>query len=644
MDNKKITKFICENCIPERHPLLFKNKDLFLKEMTFLFENPTAMKDLFSVYHEGVRNGKSNKINSFVAYLLGITDIWNEGSDFKYKLDYKLTRLAPPDIDVDFEDREPVFKHILNKYGSDKTGFISTYQIIKAKSAVQYAFKVEGIEDNGMNADQFSIFMSKKVNPRAETFEEAISKYDLKPWVDKYPQVFEVARQIHGLQLYCGKHPAGIIVADKSLEEYVPIRRVGEEFVIEYDKDDVENIGLLKNDILGLVTLKHINQCIKVIEEDTGDKIVLEEIDINDQDVIDAIFRDMDAGGVFQFEKQEMYEVLKPVRPSSFAEVVACNALVRPGPKTADYHHMYGERKRDPSKVTYYHPSLEPILKETYGLILYQEQVMKMTRILAGFSATQADKIRKFIGKKQNDPAKVKEIQDMWLKGCEKMGLIDGRTAQKLWEIMVEFGKYAFNKSHSVAYAILSMWTAYLKHYYYPQFMSSWLTITLDHLPDFDIKLQRYYKEMKKRGYRVKSPDINLSKDRFYVLEDKKTIIEPFHINKGIGKNVGSQMSTFQPFSSFDDFLAKLSKSPLGSDVIDIFFDQGYFKSLMGMENLQSLRDKYHAWSYIRKKEKSVSKTRMGRIPVQTNLPGVGRLRNVEVLKERQGPSQQSII
>lgn len=614
-----------------RKQWLMSSKDhlcRFKNEINFIIENKTLINDFLNLYKTTQSPGNTNKPNSITSYLISLTNqIPDFSKPFNFNKNYKLTRISPPDIDCDFEVREPIFEYITNKYGKEYTGLISTYQIIKARSAVQYAFKVNNVCIGEMDADKTAKFISKKVRARYDTFEQAIDTRDLKEFTNKYPEIFKQAKKIHGMRLNCGQHPAGIVVADKPLIEYVPIRRVGDVHVIEYDKDDVENIGLLKNDILKVSVLELFHKCVDLIKERHKIEIDINSIDVNDPKLID-LFLNKDVNGVFQMEQPSMIEVLDVVKPMTFSDISACNSLVRPGPREAKFDVEYARRKTNPSLITYYHDSIKDILKETYGLILYQEQVMSMCRVLCGFTATEADKVRKFIGKKQTDEKKVSAIKNMFLSGCAKIGYLGQNEAESLWKIIQEFGSYAFNKSHSVAYAFVSMQTAYLKTYYYIEFMSCLLSINLnDGSLKWEESIKMYYEEMIRKGYTIKKPDINLSKPYFNIVDDK-TIIEPFHIYKGIGKNVSEYIASIQPFNDYEDFLEKMILSPISSDVMKLLIDNGCFNSLMKNIKIdkEHFMKTYNVYISLRKRDRAGTSKLV--VSQKQNYPSQDKLKN----------------
>lgn len=611
--------FVPDRILECKNNLVSMNR--FREEMEFVFSHDSLFNSFIEVKKAIETSGIKNNTNSLLAYLIGLTDVSPDyDNPFKFNSSYKLTRISPPDIDIDFEEREPIFEYLSEKYGADHTAFISTYIACKAKKSVQMAFKIKDIKMGDMDADQTSKWFSTKVR-NEDDFHESINQPEVKDYIGRYQEVFNLAEKIHGITTFVGKHAAGILITDKPINEYVPLLKKSSNGMVssEYDKDDVENIGLLKYDILKISTLGHIHKTIDMIEEKTGNKINIEEVPLNDDKVLD-LYRKRDTSGVFQMEKYTMLKTLEAVTVNSFSDIAACNALGRPGPIAEGYPEEYGRRQKNPALIQFYHPSLKDVLKDTFGLILYQEQVTKIAEILAGLTATQADKIRKFIGKKQTDEEKVIPIRNMFLDGCRRTATVNDDLALKIWKIMEGFGQYAFNKAHSVEYAIVSYWTAWLKTYYYVFFMAVLMSTTLDDGQDgSEESIEKYQKELRKRKYTILTPDINKSKSYFEVL-DENTIIEPFHVMKGIGRGVGESISKLQPFEDFEDFLQKTSGQRIGSDVMELMLNNGYFKSFDSKDNFM---EQYHIFAQKRKKDKvGRSNIPTGLINVKVPIPG----------------------
>lgn len=589
-----IPKVLQSMFFPDR-TCIFRNPDgLHLKrineELFYVKNNQELFNDIIELVKIGPLQGDKNEDNSLLAFLLGITNVEpNINEPFTFEIECKLNRFTPPDIDTDFEDRDAIFNYLFNKYGYKNCSFIGANSKCQARAAVQHAFKIHNVCCHGLDADKTAKMISKKVKDKPGlSFQEAIDTPELEEFKVHYPQYFDLAERLFGMVIHEQTHPAGIIVTDKPLSQYVPMKSLAKRdggkkgervMVTEYDCTDAENVGLIKNDFLGLQTLFHLHTTSDEVFRRHGIRILPKDIPLEDPETL-KIYQNLDTGGVFQMESPAMKSVIKNVHPTSFTDVVAVNALCRPGPMMEKYPEKYGQFKQNPELVTYYHHDMKSILKDTYGLFLYQEQVMKVTRVLAGFGPTQADKIRKFIGKKQTDEAKKKPIRDMFLQGCAKTGKIDEHTALQIWQTMERFGEYAFNKTHSVIYGVISWQTAWFKAHYYVEFMAGLLTSLIHNKkdPTSEVKLEEYKKEFKKKGYKIITPDVNFSKDYFSIVDDK-TIVEPFHVSKGIGKMVGTIISKHQPFSDIQDFCDKLRDEFPSTDVIEIMIENDYFRS-----------------------------------------------------------------
>lgn len=593
--------------IPDRYEK-YKHSQRFKDEFIYIVSKDELYKDIL-IEKEKLNNDihpvDTNKLNSLACYVLGFT---NKEPDlelgFKFNTKQVLTRISPPDIDIDFEEQESIFKYIRSKYGEDHVAFISTFQECKAKKSVQMAFKINGITVGDMDAHQTALFMSKQVR-NEDTFEESINQEGLREYLTRFKHVFDLAEKINGVKTTLGQHAAGFLATDKPLWEYIPVMKNKDGLLIsEWDKDDVENVGLLKYDVLKLDTMGLIHETVDMVKEKLGQDIDIESVNLYDPKVFE-VYQKVDTSGIFQMEKYTMRKALQSLDVQKFGDIVACNALGRPGPISEGYPDKYGERQKQPLKISYYHPKLRSVLEDTFGLILYQEQVMHITKILAGFTDSEADKVRKFIAKKQ-DEEKAKAIRQMFVDGCNMMKYVDENFSLEMWRIMEGFGSYAFNKAHSTAYGVISYWTAWLKTYYYPYFMANVMNTTLNKgTQDYEKNLDMYYGECKKNGINIIEPDINLSKDYYDVVNNGTAIVKPFHIKKGIGKKIGTNISRRQTFADFDDFLNKTGSCRIGQDVIEIMYNENYFRCFGDKSDLM---DQYHSYMKRRKREMSTSR------------------------------------
>lgn len=594
--------------IPDRYEK-YKNCQRIKNEFIYIVTKDELYDD-FNHEYKKLKNGdiepvNNNRLNSLACFLLGFTNKEpNLEMEFVFSTKKILGRISPPDIDIDFEEQEPVFKYVREKYGDDHVAFISTFGECKAKKSVQMAFKINGVTVGDMDAHQTAQFMSKQVR-NEDTFEESINQDGLKDYIPRFKHVFDLAEKINGIKTTMGQHAAGFLATDKPIWEYIPVTRNKDGLLIsEWDKDDVENVGLLKYDVLKLDTMGLIHSTVDMIKEKINQDIKIEKVNLHDPEVF-KLYQKIDTSGVFQMEKYTMRKALQSLNVVAFGDVVACNALGRPGPISEGYPEKYGERQRNPIKISYFHPKLKPILEDTFGLILYQEQVTNITKILAGFTNPEADKVRKFIAKKQ-DEEKAKAIRQMFVDGCSRIKYVDEDFALEMWRIMEGFGSYAFNKAHSTAYGVISYWTAWLKTYYYPYFMANVMNTTLNKsAQDYEKSLDTYYAECKRNGINVIDPDVNSSKDYFDVINNGTTIVKPFHIKKGIGKQIGTNIVKRQPFVDFENFLDKTGSCRIGSDVMEIMYNENYFKCFGDKTGFMDL---YQSYLVKRKREMSTTK------------------------------------
>jgi DNA polymerase-3 subunit alpha len=452
--------------------------------------------------------GRGSAAGSLVCYALGITMVDPIKYDLLFGRFINEERNDFPDIDVDFEDsrRKEVKDHLARKF--KHVASIATFSFFKDKGVVRDAARVYSIPVSEVN----------KALKTVETFEDFETAEATEEFRRKYPEVLTLARALRGRIRSTGLHAAGIVVANGPISKYAPMetrkdpKGVDKERipVVAYDMNDVADIGLIKIDALGLKTLSVISDALRKIEARTGKKIDLESLDLEDA----AVYRDMANGftkGMFQAEAVTYTDLAMKLELSSFNELVVSNALVRPGAMNT-VGAEYISRKNGLSQVNYVHPDVEAFTRETYGLIIYQEQVMRACVELAGMTWAEADRIRKIIGKKK-DVKEFDQYREHFVEGARKK--ISKRAAEKLWKDFEAHAGYSFNKSHAVAYSLLTYWTAWLKHYYPLEFMSS----ALANEGDKDV-LTDYLIESKRMGIPVKLPHVNTSASNFEIQGD----------------------------------------------------------------------------------------------------------------------------
>ena len=483
--------------------------------------------------------GRGSGAGSCVAWALRITDLDPLRWGLLFERFLNPERVSMPDFDIDFcqDRRDEVIRYVTGKYGKDNVGQIITFGSLKARSVIRDVVRVMGLPF--AEGDRIAKLVPEPVQGKTPPLKECIaSEPRLKQLLDD-PQVvqtftddkgraqrittkdvLEIAMSLEGLNRQAGLHAAGVVIAGKPLWEYVPIYKDGEsdQLVSQFSKDDAEAAGLVKFDFLGLKTLTVIDDAVRLIRRNHADRkdLTAESIPIDDPAVYALISRG-DTAGVFQMESSGFTQMVIDMKPSRFEDVIAAGALYRPGPldqKLDDGRTMvdvYIQRKHGKDKVTYAHPSLEPILADTYGVIVYQEQVMQISQVLAGYSLGRADLLRRAMGKKKAE-VMAKE-RSGFLEGAKKNGVED-RTAGAIFDLMEKFAAYGFNKSHSAAYGLLTVQTAWLKAHYPVEFMAALISSEASNTD----KVVLHVAEAREDGIEVLQPDVNESEKDFQAI------------------------------------------------------------------------------------------------------------------------------
>ena len=501
--------------------------------------------------------GRGSAAGSLVAYSLRITDVCPLRFDLLFERFLNPERVSMPDIDVDFDDerRGEVIEYVRDKYGRDSVGQIITFGTLKSRAAVKDVGRTLGFTPS--ETDALAKLIPNMPN-YSLTVREAIDKVSevgkLYNEDDRYRELLDFAMRLEGLSRHAGVHAAGVVIAPGPLDEYVPVCTQGskgsgargEESIVvtQYDMNALEKAGMLKMDFLGLKTLTIIKDALASIRMRTGDAPDLDTLPLEDE----ATYRMLRAGktaGVFQFESNLATDLVKSMRADRFDDLVAANALMRPGPLDAGMHKVYIRRKKGEEPVSYILPELEEILSPTYGVITYQEQVMRIAQKLAGISLAEADVLRKAVGKKDSDLIHA-ELDKFVTKAIDRG--YDRRIIEEIASQIETFGRYGFNKSHSVAYSILSFHTAWLKTHYPADFMAALLS---SQIGDTD-SVVKYINEAREIGIEVLPPDVNESGYKFTVIAEKR-------IRFGLGgiRNVGR--------SAIDSILAARETAPFTS-------------------------------------------------------------------------------
>jgi DNA polymerase-3 subunit alpha len=449
--------------------------------------------------------GRGSAAGSLVCYAMEITDVDPLEYGLLFERFLNPERVSMPDIDVDFctNRRGEVIQYVTEKYGREQVAQIITFGTLAAKAAIKDVGRV--LDMTFAEVDRISKLVPKTLNIKLE---QAIEDTEMKAVLAKEPRVKEVidiSLKLEGVCRNAGMHAAGVVISSIPLRELVPLYVTNkQEIVTQYDMVGLEKLGLLKMDFLGLTTLTIIEDAMKLIEKYRGEKIVIEDLPLDDKLTYRKIFASGFTSGVFQFESPGMQDVLRRYQPDRIEDLCALNALYRPGPIQGGMIPDFIDRKHGRKPVVYDVPELEPILAETYGVILYQEQVMQISNKLAGYSLGDADLLRRAMGKKKAD--EMAKQRERFVTGATARGL-PAKKVVKIFDLMEQFAGYGFNKSHSLAYAYLAYVTAYLKAHYAVEFMSALLTSESGN----GEKIVKYINECKEMNLQVLPPDVNQS-------------------------------------------------------------------------------------------------------------------------------------
>jgi DNA polymerase-3 subunit alpha len=527
--------------------------------------------------------GRGSAAGSVVSYSLGITDVDPLRYDLLFERFLNPERVSLPDIDIDFcyERRGEVIEYVIEKYGADKVAQIITFGTMLAKAAVRDVARVMGMPY--AEADKIAKLIP---NDPSITLEDALeAEPELKKLYQqdiKITELINTSMILEGLTRHASIHAAGVVIAEKPLEELIPLFKANDDQVTTgYPMTSLEKIGILKMDFLGLRTLTVISETLKIIKRTKGDDIQIDKISLEDKKTFELL-GSAESAGVFQLESSGMRDLLKKIKPEKFEDIVALLALFRPGPIGSGMLDEFIKRKHGFIDIKYDHPKLENILKPTYGIIIYQEQVMRIAGTLAGFSMAEADSLRRAISKKT--PEVMAEARIRFIEGAIKRG-VNRRTADKLFNQIEYFGGYGFNKSHSAAYAMISYRTAYLKANYPVEFMSALLTSEQHNID----KIAQYIEEANRMGIDILPPDVNESYANFTVVEKKNEENKDVKLSIRFGlaavKNVGrtaidsiiEARKEFGKFSSLYEFTERADGRLCNRKVIESLIRCGAF-------------------------------------------------------------------
>ena len=527
--------------------------------------------------------GRGSAAGSIVAYLLGITNI----DPLQYALLFERflnpERVSMPDIDIDFDDinRGRVISYVKERYGEDHVAQIATFGTMGAKGAIRDVGRV--LEMSFSEVSAITKLVPAELNITLDrALKESADFRRLYDEDESVRRVIDLARRIEGLPRNTSIHAAGVVIAKNPLASQVPVWVSEGTLVTEFDKDDVEALGLLKMDFLGLRTLSIIADTVTHIRVSHGIELDIDQIPLVDEKTSKMLCNG-DTGAVFQMESAGMTNLVKDLQPKGFVDLIPTVALYRPGPLGSGMVTDFIDGLHGKKEVVYMHPLLEPILKETFGVVLYQEQVMQIVQVLAGFSLGQADILRRAMGKKKHDLLMAQK--EIFLQGCDKNGIESG-LANHIFDLLTHFADYGFNKSHSAAYALLAWQTAYLKAHYPVEFMAGVLTSIMDKTD----KIPVYIQLCRQMGIKILPPDINSSAASFGI--EDGAIRFGLAAVRNVGENAIMSMERVRAeggkFRSLVDFCARVDMRTINKRAIESLIKCGAFDSI-GVERNQLL-------------------------------------------------------
>lgn len=536
--------------------------------------------------------GRGSAAGSLVAYALGITTI----DPLKYGLLFERflnsERIALPDIDIDLSHyrRGEVIDYVADKYGRDRVSPIVTFSRLKAKQAVKDVGRVMDIPYARMETITKMIpdDPNMTIDLALDQSNELRDIYDTDREVH---DIIDTARALEGMVRHASVHAAGVVIADNAIDTYSPLslqQKSGENSSVittQYDMYDIEKLGLLKIDMLGLKTQSLLELAVRLIKERQGIDVDIDNLPMEDPKTFNLI-QTARTVGTFQLASPGMRALMRDMQPSRFEDIIALIALFRPGPLQSDMHRVFVDQKHGRKTLTYPHNSIEQILKETYGVIVYQEQAMQIAQVMAGYTGLEADELRKAMAKKKSEI--MFRHREKFIEGA-KARQIDESTATRVFDLIEKFGGYGFNKSHSTAYALVSYQTAYLKAHFPSEYMAALMTIYMDNQD----RLVEYINECRRMGLEVKPPDINMSAGHF--TPGGNFVLFGLSAVRNVGSAVVEQIIACRdeegPFASFTDFCDRVPSSVTNKKTIESLIKAGAFDSIVS--DRSRLLDRY---------------------------------------------------
>jgi len=518
--------------------------------------------------------GRGSAAGSMVSYCLGITDVEPLGMGLLFERFLNPERISMPDIDIDFADekRQEVIRYVTEKYGSDKVCQIITFGTMAARAAVRDVGRVLNIPYADVDRLAKLIPFGSSISEALESSPELRELYEREEWARN---ILNFAKRLEGMPRHASTHAAGVVISKFPLMDLVPLQRGPEgDVMTQFEMGDLEELGLLKMDFLGLRTLTLLENTIKIIKDTTGENIELNKIPMDDRETY-KLLQEGETVGVFQLESSGMRNLLRDMKPESFEDISSVLALYRPGPLGSGMVSDFVRRKRGEEPIEYPHPMLEPILKDTYGVIVYQEQVMQIANVMAGFTLGEADLLRRAMGKKL--PEVLAQQRNRFLTGALERGIPE-EIANHVFDLMEYFAGYGFNKSHTVAYGLLAYQSAYLKAHY----PLAYMTALLMSVEGNTAKIARYVQEARRMGIRILPPDINESNVHFTPVGNsiRFGLAAIKNVGEGAVEAILEVRQKGGKFKSLEDFLSRIDTKRVNKKVIESLIKAGAFDSL----------------------------------------------------------------
>lgn len=597
----------------EKKPVYFERLDYELGVIDGMGFN-----DYFLIVKDFIQWGKDHDIpvgpgrgsgaGSLVAYVLKITDLDPIPHSLIFERFLNPERISMPDFDIDFcqERRQEVIRYVTEKYGEESVSQIITFGKLQARAAVRDVGRVLGM--TFAEVDVVAKLIPDKLGIKlGEAIEEEARLREMMEMDPKINTLMELALKVEGLTRHASIHAAGVIISDKPLVEYAGLYKgAADENVVQYDMGSSESIGLIKFDFLGLKTLTLIYEALRLVKANRNKRYTPNDISLSDPGIYEIMCAG-DTPGVFQFEGGGITEFIKKARPNSFADITAITALYRPGPM--QFLDEYNGRKHGKIEIKYLFPELEPILSETYGIIVYQEHVQLIAAKIANYSLGEADMLRRAMGKKK--PEEMAKQKTRFLAGAKENGF-DTKKAEELFEQMAQFAQYGFNKSHAAAYCVISAQTAWLKRYYPVEFFAATLSTEMSNTD----KVVQYVKDARDHGIEVRAPHVNVSLRKFNVKED--TIFFGLGAIKGVGDSAveaiieARESKEAKSFENLEDFFDSIDLRRVNKKVIECLIKAG------ALDGFDATRSQLMA-GYTRFMERADTKRKEREIG-QTNL------------------------